>query len=78
MAGASPALDAFVVGMLPSTTRSCGKGQTVVTPAKQLLLALFFIAIGLAIDVKEVAQLKGEVIVYLPGLLFVNSQFCSR
>jgi voltage-gated potassium channel Kch len=43
-----------------------------VTPAKQLLLAIFFIAIGMAIDPKQLFDLKGDLLLYLPALLAIK------
>jgi len=46
--------------------------QAAATPAKRALLALFFIAIGIAIDLREVAAHGGALLLYLPILLLIK------
>ena len=70
--GISMALGAFMIGVLLSTTLYAEQVKAAVTPAKQLLLALFFIAIGMAIDLKQVAELKAQLLLYLPSLLLIK------
>ena len=70
--GVSMALGAFMIGVLLSTSLYADQVKAAVTPAKQLLLALFFIAIGMAIDLKQVAALESELLVYLPALLLIK------
>lgn len=70
--GISMALGAFMIGVLLSTTLYAEQVKAAVTPAKQLLLALFFIAIGMAIDLKQVVELKTELLLYLPTLLLIK------
>jgi len=70
--GISMALGAFMIGVLLSTTPFAEQVQAAATPAKQALLALFFIAIGMAIDVQEVAAHGGTLLLYLPILLLIK------
>jgi glutathione-regulated potassium-efflux system protein KefB len=70
--GISMALGAFMIGVLLSTTLYADQVKAAVTPARQLLLALFFIAIGMAIDLKQVAEIKTELLLYLPALLLIK------
>jgi glutathione-regulated potassium-efflux system ancillary protein KefC len=65
-AGISMALGAFMVGTLLSTTVFAEQIKAVATPPKQVLLGLFFIAIGMEIDVREIALLGGKLFLYLP------------
>ena len=71
--GISMALGAFMIGVLLSTSVYAEQVKAAVTPAKQLLLAIFFIAIGMAIDLKELAELKTELLLYLPALLAIKA-----
>jgi len=71
--GISMALGAFMIGVLLSTSVYAEQVKAAVTPAKQLLLAVFFIAIGMAIDLRELAELKTELILYLPALLAIKA-----
>ena len=70
--GISMALGAFMIGVLLSTTVYAEQVKAAVTPAKQLLLAIFFIAIGMAIDPKQLLELKGDLLLYLPALLLIK------
>jgi len=71
-AGISMALGAFMIGVLLSTTVFADQVKAAVAPARQLLLAIFFIAIGMAIDPKQVVELKSELLLYLPALLLIK------
>jgi glutathione-regulated potassium-efflux system protein KefB len=71
-AGISMALGAFMIGVLLSTTVFADQVKAAVAPAKQLLLAIFFIAIGMAIDLKQVVELGSELLLYLPALLLIK------
>jgi len=70
--GISMALGAFMIGVLLSTTVFAQQIKAAATPAKQVLLGLFFIAIGMAIDLKEVVALGGSLLFYLPVLLSIK------
>jgi glutathione-regulated potassium-efflux system protein KefB len=70
--GISMALGAFMIGVLLSTTVFAQQIKAAATPAKQVLLGLFFIAIGMAIDLKEVAAIGGSLLIYLPVLLTIK------
>jgi glutathione-regulated potassium-efflux system protein KefB len=70
--GISMALGAFMIGVLLSTTVFADQVKAAVAPARQLLLAVFFIAIGMAIDLKQVVELQSELLLYLPALLLIK------
>jgi len=70
--GVSMALGAFLMGVLLSTTAFADQIKAAVAPSKRLFLAIFFIAIGMAIDLKQVLELKGELLLYLPSLLLIK------
>jgi glutathione-regulated potassium-efflux system ancillary protein KefC len=70
--GISMALGAFMIGVLLSTTVFAQQIKAAATPAKRVLLGLFFIAIGMATDLKEVAAVGGSLLIYLPVLLTIK------
>lgn len=70
--GISMALGAFMTGVLLSITEFPDQIKAAVSNTKRLLLAIFFIAIGMAIDLKEVIELKWDLLLYLPSLLAIK------
>jgi len=70
--GVSNALGAFMTGVLLSTTVFADQIKAAVSNSKRLLLAIFFIAIGMAIDPAQVAELKWELLFYVPSLLLIK------
>ena len=70
--GISMALGAFMIGVLLSTSLYAEQVKAAVGPAKQLLLALFFISIGMAIDLRQLAEIKADLLLYLPSLLLIK------
>lgn len=54
-AGLSMALGAFMMGMLLSETRYSMQIQALVEPYKGLLMSLFFVAVGMSIDLQAIA-----------------------
>jgi glutathione-regulated potassium-efflux system ancillary protein KefC len=71
-AGVSMALGSFMIGMTLSTSVFAEQIKASVSLMKGLLLGLFFIAVGMAIDLKEVATLGGEFLLALPALLLIK------
>lgn len=55
-AGLSMALGAFMMGMLLSTTRFSFQIQAHVEPFKGLLMSVFFVAVGMSIDLPAIAD----------------------
>ena len=70
--GISMALGAFMIGVLLSTTVYVEEVKAAVTPARRFLLAVFFIAIGMAIDPRQLFELKTDLLLYLPALLAIK------
>jgi len=70
--GISMALGAFMIGILLSTSIYADQVKAAVSPAKQLLLAIFFIAIGMAIDLRQLLDFRGDLLLYLPALLLIK------
>ena len=71
-AGISMALGAFMIGALLSTSSYVEQIKAAVTPFRQFLLALFFIAIGMAIDPGQLVELKDKLLFYVPALLLIK------
>ncbi|HET6513893.1 MAG TPA: cation:proton antiporter [Thermodesulfovibrionales bacterium] len=63
--GLSSALGAFMVGMILSASVFAPQIKASVSPLKGLLLGVFFMAIGMSIDLKEVVALGGPLLYYL-------------
>ena len=70
--GASMALGAFLMGVLLSTSSFAPDIKAAVIPARQILLGIFFVAVGMAIDLKQAAAFRGELLFYLPAVLIVK------
>ena len=61
-----------MIGVLLSTTVYVEQIKAAVAPSRQMLLGLFFIAIGMAIDPAQVLELRSALLVYLPALLLIK------
>jgi glutathione-regulated potassium-efflux system protein KefB len=72
MVGLSNALGAFMVGMLLSTSIFAEQIKASVSSVKGLLLGVFFIAIGMSINLREVSALGGQLLHYLPILFLLK------
>ena len=70
--GLSNALGAFMVGMILSASVFAYQIKALVSSIKGLLLSVFFIAIGMSINLKEVIGIGGELLYYLPSLLLLK------
>ena len=70
--GVSMALGSFMIGMVLSTSEFAEQIKASVSLMKGLLLGLFFIAVGMAINLNEVAALGGEFLFALPALLLIK------
>ena len=71
-AGASSAAGAFVMGLALSGSVFASQIKAVVAPARQLLVALFFISIGMAIDPRQTASMAGDILIYVPAIFVVK------
>jgi monovalent cation:proton antiporter-2 (CPA2) family protein len=70
--GLSMALGAFVLGMTLSTSRYRLQVEAVVSPFKGFLLGLFFLAVGMSIDVGMLIDGGGRVAVHLVAVLIIK------
>jgi CPA2 family monovalent cation:H+ antiporter-2 len=71
--GLSMALGAFVAGLLLAETEFRHEVEAAIEPFKGLLLGLFFLSIGIGLDLPLVAQAPGEVLGAAIGLTAVNA-----
>lgn len=71
-AGLSMALGAFVAGLLLAETEYRHEVEVVVEPFKGLLLGLFFVSVGIGLDLGVVAQRPVLVLGLLAGLLLIK------
>lgn len=70
--GVSMALGAFLMGVLLSTSAYSNEVKAAVTPARRVLLGMFFVAVGMAIDLKEAAAFRAELLFYVMVVLFIK------
>ena len=72
-AGMSAALGAFLAGMLLAETEFRHQIHVDIQPFKGLLMGLFFISVGMSIDLRAVADLVGWVAASVVGLVIIKA-----
>jgi hypothetical protein len=72
-AGLSAALGAFLVGLLFAETESRYDIEVNIEPFKGLLLGLFFMSIGMSIDLRAVAESPGWIALSAVGLIALKA-----
>ncbi len=60
------------MGLALSNSVFASQIKAVVAPARQLLIALFFMSIGMAIDPGEIASMWRELLIYIPAIFLVK------
>lgn len=65
LAGLSLALGAFIAGMLISETRYRYQVESDISPFRDILLGLFFISVGMLLNLSEIAQNIGYIVLVL-------------
>ena len=73
LAGLSMALGAFLMGMLFSPIPYRHQIETVVLPFKETMLALFFLSVGMAIDVGVLASVGLLIAAHMLVLMVIKS-----
>ena len=73
LAGLSMAFGAFLAGMLLADTRHRHQVAAVIQPFRGLLLGLFFMTVGMAIDAGGVVSRAGALAAIVVGLLIVKT-----
>ena len=71
-AGMSPALGAFVVGVLLADTPFHHQVAAEVRPFKGLLLGLFFVSVGMSVDLEVLAERWGEILALVAALILLK------
>jgi CPA2 family monovalent cation:H+ antiporter-2 len=72
-AGLSYALGAFIAGMLISETRYRYQVESDIASFRDILLGLFFVTVGMLLDVQQLASNIGVVLLVLVGLIVFKS-----
>ena len=71
--GLSLGLGAFVAGILVAETEFRTQAEESIHPFKGLLLGLFFMSVGMTIDVKEIYQEIDKIVIFSVSLIIVKS-----
>lgn len=73
LAGLSYALGAFIAGMLISETRYRYQVESDISPFRDIFLGLFFISVGMLLNVQEVIDHIGFVLLILVGFILFKT-----
>ena len=73
MAGLSYALGAFIAGMLISETRYRYQVESDISPFRDILLGLFFITVGMLLNLEQIYQNIGLVLLFLIGFILFKA-----
>lgn len=76
-AGLSLALGAFLAGLLIAETEYRHEVEVTIEPFKGLLMSLFFMSVGMAIDVRELANYPILIVLSVLGLIVIKSTVAS-
>jgi glutathione-regulated potassium-efflux system protein KefB len=71
-AGMSMALGAFLMGMMLSTSRYSLQIEASLEPHKGLLMSLFFVAVGMSVDVGAVARHPGAFAAHVVAIIVIK------
>ncbi len=71
-AGISMTLGAFLIGMLLSVSDYRYQIEAMVDPFKSILMGLFFIAVGMSIDIAAIARSWSELLVHVPVVVVLK------
>ncbi|MCM8595865.1 cation:proton antiporter [Accumulibacter sp.] len=71
-AGMSMALGAFLIGMLLSTSRYSLQIEATMEPHKGLLMSLFFVAVGMSIDLGALAANSGRFALHVVAIVLLK------
>lgn len=77
VAGLSLALGAFLAGMMLAETEYRHQIEAVIRPFRDILLGLFFISIGMLLDVRLLADQLGLVSATLAGMLLLKTAIAA-
>ena len=71
--GLSMALGAFIAGLLLAETEYRRAIEAMIDPFKGLLLGVFFVSVGMALDVTQLARNPGTILLGVVGLIAVKA-----
>jgi monovalent cation:H+ antiporter-2, CPA2 family len=77
LAGLSYALGAFIAGMLISETRYRYQVESDIAPFRDILLGLFFITIGMLLNINQIVANIGLVLLLMVGLIIFKAMVVS-
>jgi len=73
LAGLSYALGAFIAGMLISETHYRYQVESDISPFRDILLGLFFISVGMLLDLNQISQHIGAIVLVLLAFIIVKA-----
>lgn len=73
LAGLSYALGAFIAGMLISETKYRYQVESDISPFRDILLGLFFISVGMLLDLEQIFNNAGLVLLILVGFILLKA-----
>jgi len=73
LAGLSYALGAFIAGMLISETKYRYQVESDISPFRDILLGLFFISVGMLLNLQEIFLNIGLVLIILVGFMLIKA-----
>lgn len=73
LAGLSYALGAFIAGMLISETKYRYQVESDISPFRDILLGLFFISVGMLLDLQQIFNNAGLVLLILVGFILLKA-----
>ena len=73
LAELSPGLGAFLAGMMLAETEYRHQIESVIRPFRDILLGLFFVSVGMLLDVHLLTGELGEVIYWLVAIVFLKT-----
>jgi len=77
LAGLSYALGAFIAGMLISETKYRYQVESDISPFRDILLGLFFISVGMLLNLQEIFLNIGLVLIILVGFMLIKAEIRS-
>ena len=73
LAGLSPGLGAFLAGMMLAETEYRHQIESVIRPFRDILLGLFFVSVGMLLDVRLLAGELGAVVYWLAAIIVLKT-----
>ena len=73
LAGLSYALGAFIAGMLISETHYRYQVESDISPFRDILLGLFFISVGMLLDLNQISQHIGAILLVLLAFILIKA-----